>query len=146
MKIRYFALALLCLMLVGSVSAAESSISGHSFTVPDDYNVIFEDDSQVIMQMDLDHIIFLGYPQVNKSLDEYLKNFEKMGNKLLDENNYTHGQFDVNEYTFNDGEYNVMFYHLDDGDDTFIINFAYPKDESRSESFNPVITILDSLN
>ena len=148
-KLKYFGFALLIMIVgmifIGAISAEDARVGGQLVTVPDDYDVVFENSTYLLMRSGTDHIIIMTYPPMDKDAGQYMDQFIKSGMNLTGESNYTHGPLNVNQQNYTYKTQNVDFYYIQYDEDLYVIDFFYPLNESRDESFNPVNTILDSF-
>ena len=148
-KLGYFGFVLLmmliCFSFIGAISADTARVGGQLVTVPDDYNVIFENSTYLFLSSDKDHKIIMTYPPMDKNASQYMEQFIKSGLNCTGESNHTHGPLEINQQNYTHYNSNMEFYYIQYAEDLYVIDFFYPANESRSESFNPVNTILDSF-
>ena len=101
------------------------------------------------MTQDDDHAIVISDPEVVKSSEEFKADLEADGYEFGDEANYTSGNFDIEQYNYNQDSYKGFLYICHDNtddDEVFLITLVMPEDEDTpSEDDNPVSTILSSF-
>ena len=152
MKYRYLFLSFMLLILVGSITAIaanEASIGDYTFTLPDGYTIANQTEDLISMTQDDDHAIVISDPEVVKSSEEFKADLEADGYEFGDEANYTSGNFDIEQYNYNQDSYKGFLYICHDNtddDEVFLITLVMPEDEDTpSEDDNPVSTILSSF-
>ena len=152
MKFKYLFLSFLVLILVGSIAAIaanEASIGDYTFTLPDGYTIANQTEDLISMTQDDDHSIVISDPEVVKSSEEFKADLEADGYEFGDEANYTSGNFDIEQYNYNQDSYKGFLYICHDNtddDEVFLITLVMPEDEDTpSEDDNPVSTILSSF-
>ena len=64
---------------VGVAVAAEASIEGHTFTIPDGFNLSDSSDDMVILQQDDNHAIVIMMSDEVSSVDDAKENLESKG-------------------------------------------------------------------
>ena len=140
------------LILVGSITAIaanEASIGDYTFTLPDGYTIANQTEDLISMTQDDDHAIVISDPEVVKSSEEFKADLEADGYEFGDEANYTSGNFDIEQYNYNQDSYKGFLYICHDNtddDEVFLITLVMPEDEDTpSEDDNPVSTILSSF-
>ena len=152
MKYKYLFLSFMLLILVGSITAIaanEASIGDYTFTLPDGYTIANQTENLISMTQDDDHAIVISDPEVVKSSEEFKADLEADGYEFGDEANYTSGNFDIEQYNYNQDSYKGFLYICHDNtddDEVFLITLVMPEDEDTpSEDDNPVSTILSSF-
>ena len=152
MKFKYLFLSFLVLILAGSIAAIaanEASIGDYTFTLPDGYTIANQTEDLISMTQDDDHSIVISDPEVVKSSEEFKADLEADGYEFGDEANYTSGNFDIEQYNYNQDSYKGFLYICHDNtddDEVFLITLVMPEDEDTpSEDDNPVSTILSSF-
>lgn len=152
MKYKYLFLSFMLLILVGSITAIaanEASIGDYTFTLPDGYTIANQTEDLISMTQDDDHAIVISDPEVVKSSEEFKADLEADGYEFGDEANYTSGNFDIEQYNYNQDSYKGFLYICHDNtddDEVFLITLVMPEDEDTpSEDDNPVSTILSSF-
>lgn len=152
MKYKYLFLSFMLLILVGSITAIaanEASIGDYTFTLPDGYTIANQTEDSISMTQDDDHAIVISDPEVVKSSEEFKADLEADGYEFGDEANYTSGNFDIEQYNYNQDSYKGFLYICHDNtddDEVFLITLVMPEDEDTpSEDDNPVSTILSSF-
>ncbi|AMK16159.1 hypothetical protein [Methanobrevibacter olleyae] len=153
MKFKYLFLSLILLVLacsIATIAAEEAIIDDYSFTIPDGYSIVNQSEQMVSMQIDNDHAIVMSAPDDVQSPKQFKTGLEKQGYKFGDEENYTKGNFDIEQYNYDYDKYQGFLYICDDNtdkdDDVILITLVIPKtDDVPSEDENPVTGILDSL-
>ena len=64
-KFKYLGFALLVMLVglifIGAISAEDARVGGQLVTVPDDYDVVFENSTYLLMKNGVDHIIIMTY-------------------------------------------------------------------------------------
>ena len=152
MKYKYLFLSFMLLILVGSITAIaanEASIGDYTFTLPDGYTIANQTEDLISMTQDDDHSIVISDPEVVKSSEEFKADLEADGYEFGDEANYTSGNFDIEQYNYNQDSYKGFLYICHDNtddDEVFLITLVMPEDEDTpSEDDNPVSTILSSF-
>ena len=152
MKYKYLFLSFMLLILVGSITAIaanEASIGDYTFTLPDGYTIANQTEDLISMTQDDDHAIVISDPEVVKSSEEFKADLEADGYEFGDEANYTSGNFDIEQYNYNQDSYKGFLYICHDNtddDEVFLITLVMPEDEDTpSEDDNPVRTILSSF-
>ena len=152
MKFKYLLLSFMLLILVGSIAAIAAdddygSLGDYTFDIPDGYQIINKTDKILSMQEDPDHAIIIALPDEVKSSDEFKADLEKQGYEFGDEDNYTSGNFEINQYNYNKDTYQGFLYICDDGNDSpILITYVMPADEDApNPDDNPVTQIVNSL-
>ena len=152
MKYKYLFLSLMLLILACSVVAISAdedygSIGDYTFDIPDGYQIVNKTDNMLSMQEDVNHAIVMSLPDTVKSSDEFKASLEKQGYEFGDEDSYTVGNFDINQYNYNYEKYQGFLYICDDGNDSpILITLVMPADEDApSSDDNPVTQIINSL-
>ena len=152
MKFKYLLLSFMLLILVGSIAAIAAdedygSLGDYTFDIPDGYQIINKTDKILSMQEDPDHAIIIALPDEVKSSDEFKADLEKQGYEFGDEDNYTSGNFEINQYNYNKDTYQGFLYICDDGNDSpILITYVMPADEDAPDpDDNPVTQIVNSL-
>ena len=152
MKFKYLLLSFMLLILVGSIAAIAAdedygSLGDYTFDIPDGYQIINKTDKLLSMQEDPDHAIIIALPDEVKSSDEFKADLEKQGYEFGDEDNYTSGNFEINQYNYNKDTYQGFLYICDDGNDSpILITYVMPADEDAPDpDDNPVTQIVNSL-
>ena len=152
MKFKYLLLSFMLLILVGSIAAIAAdedygSLGDYTFDIPDGYQIINKTDKMLSMQEDPDHAIIIALPDEVKSSDEFKADLEKQGYEFGDEDNYTSGNFEINQYNYNKDTYQGFLYICDDGNDSpILITYVMPADEDAPDpDDNPVTQIVNSL-
>ena len=152
MKFKYLLLSFMLLILVGSIAAIAAdedygSLGDYTFDIPDGYQIINKTDKLLSMQEDPDHAIIIALPDEVKSSDEFKADLEKQGYEFGDEDNYTSGNFEINQYNYNKDTYQGFLYICDDGNDSpILITYVMPADEDApNPDDNPVTQIVNSL-
>ena len=152
MKFKYLLLIFMLLILVGSIAAIAAdedygSLGDYTFDIPDGYQIINKTDKLLSMQEDPDHAIIIALPDEVKSSDEFKADLEKQGYEFGDEDNYTSGNFEINQYNYNKDTYQGFLYICDDGNDSpILITYVMPADEDAPDpDDNPVTQIVNSL-
>ena len=152
MKFKYLLLSFMLLILVGSIAAIAAdedygSLGDYTFDIPDGYQIINKTDKMLSMQEDADHAIIIALPDEVKSSDEFKADLEKQGYEFGDEDNYTSGNFEINQYNYNKDTYQGFLYICDDGNDSpILITYVMPADEDAPDpDDNPVTQIVNSL-
>ena len=146
-RFKYFGFAIL-MILIGlsvmvAVSADTARVGGQLVNVPDDYNVVFENSTYLFLSSDVDHSIIMSYPPMDKDAGQYKDQFLNSGLNFTGDSNYTYGPLSINQQNYTHYNKNMDFYYIEYDNDLYVIHFFYPSNESRTESFNPVNTILD---
>ena len=121
------------MIFIGAISAEDARVGGQLVTVPDDYDVVFENSTYLLMKNGVDHIIIMTYPPMDKDAGQYRNQFIKSGMNLTGESNYTHGPLKVNQQNYTYRTQNVDFYYIQYDQDLYVIDFFYPLNESRGE-------------
>ena len=152
MKFKYLILSFMLLILVGSIAAIAAeedygSLGDYTFDIPDGYEIVNKTDNLLSMQEDTDHAIVMSLPDEVKSSDEFKADLEKQGYEFGDEDNYTSGNFEINQYNYNKDTYQGFLYICDDGNDSpILITYVMPADEDAPDpDDNPVTQIVNSL-
>ena len=152
MKFKYLLLSFMLLILVGSIAAIAAdddygSLGDYTFDIPDGYQIINKTDKILSMQEDPDHAIIIALPDEVKSSDEFKADLEKQGYEFGDEDNYTSGNFEINQYNYNKDTYQGFLYICDDGNDSpILITYVMPADDDAPDpDDNPVTQIVNSL-
>ena len=148
-RFKYFGFAIL-MILIGlsvmvAVSADTARVGGQLVNVPDDYNVVFENSTYLFLSSDVDHSIIMTYPPMDKDAGQYKDQFLNSGLNFTGDSNYTYGPLSINQQNYTHYNKNMDFYYIEYDNELYVIHFFYPSNESRTESFNPVNTILDSF-
>ena len=148
-KFKYLGFALLVMLVglifIGAISAEDARVGGQLVTVPDDYDVVFENSTYLLMKNGVDHIIIMTYPPMDKDAGQYKDQFLNSGLNFTGDSNYTYGPLSINQQNYTHYNKNMDFYYIEYDNELYVIHFFYPSNESRTESFNPVNTILDSF-
>ena len=152
MKYKYLFLSFMLLILACSVVAISAdedygSIGDYTFDIPDGYQIVNKTDNMLSMQEDTNHAIVISLPDVIKDSDDFKAQLEKQGYEFGDEDNYTVGNFNINQYNYNKDTYQGSLYICDDGNDSpILITLVVPADEDApSSDDNPVTQIINSL-
>ena len=148
-RFKYFGFAIL-MILIGlsvmvAVSADTARVGGQLVNVPDDYNVVFENSTYLFLSSDVDHSIIMTYPPMDKDAGQYKDQFLNSGLNFTGDSNYTYGPLSINQQNYTHYNKNMDFYYIEYDNELYVIHFFYPSNESRTESFNPVNTILYSF-
>lgn len=138
-------MVLISLSVIAAVSADTARVGGQLVNVPDDYNVIFENSTYLFLSSDVDHSIIMSYPPMDKDAGQYKDQFLNSGLNFTGDSNYTYGPLSINQQNYTHYNKNMDFYYIEYDNELYVIHFFYPSNESRTESFNPVNTILDSF-
>ena len=138
-------MVLISLSVIVAVSADTARVGGQLVNVPDDYNVIFENSTYLFLSSDVDHSIIMSYPPMDKDAGQYKDQFLNSGLNFTGDSNYTYGPLSINQQNYTHYNKNMDFYYIEYDNELYVIHFFYPSNESRTESFNPVNTILDSF-
>ena len=120
MKYKYLFLSFMLLILVGSITAIaanEASIGDYTFTLPDGYTIANQTEDLISMTQDDDHAIVISDPEVVKSSEEFKADLEADGYEFGDEANYTSGNFDIEQYNYNQDSYKGFLYICHDNTD-----------------------------
>ena len=152
MNYKYLFASLMLLILACSITAIAAaddyaSLGDYTFDIPSGYEVLSDTNNMITMQADQDHAIVMTLPDSVKEPDEFKAQLEKQGYKFGDEDNYTVGNFDLNQYNYDYQDYQGFLYICDDGNDSpILITLVIPADEDvPSEDDNPVTQIISSL-
>ena len=140
-------LILACSVVAISADEDYGSIGDYTFDIPDGYQIVNKTDNMLSMQEDVNHAIVMSLPDTVKSSDEFKASLEKQGYEFGDEDSYTVGNFDINQYNYNYEKYQGFLYICDDGNDSpILITLVMPADEDApSSDDNPVTQIIKSL-
>ena len=138
-------MVLISLSVIAAVSADTARVGGQLVNIPDDYNVVFENATYLFLSSDVDHSIIMSYPPMDKDAGQYKDQFLNSGLNFTGDSNYTYGPLSINQQNYTHYNKNMDFYYIEYDNELYVIHFFYPSNESRTESFNPVNTILDSF-
>lgn len=138
-------MVLISLSVIAAVSADTARVGGQLVNVPDDYKVVFENATYLFLSSDVDHSIIMSYPPMDKDAGQYKDQFLNSGLNFTGDSNYTYGPLSINQQNYTHYNKNMDFYYIEYDNELYVIHFFYPSNESRTESFNPVNTILDSF-
>ena len=140
MRFKYLFLGFMLLILAGSMTAIAAaddyeSLGDYTFDIPDGYQVTDKTDEMVTMQVDEDH------PIIVYSL------LETTGCKLVSEDAFQAGSFDVTPYSYTYLENQGFFYICNDGKGTpILVASSGPSTEDPlTVDDNPARLVVDSL-
>ena len=142
MKFKLFSIGILIIILFSGISAI-SAYDGN-FTIPDNYTVQELSDNYTLLQSDKYHTISICIMEntTDKDLLKYL--LEKSMYDFTYCDNYTKGDYDIEENYYNQEYQRGILYFCENGDEMIVIDYKVPIIEDVRDS--PVGVILDGLN
>jgi hypothetical protein len=145
-KIFLVMLVALALTTIGVVAAEQSSVSGHSFKIPDGYQIEKKDTDKIFLSKDNDHVIVLTIKDQLKSPSDLRDQYEKMGYKCIGEYKYNADGKQVIQQNYETLGVQFMAYMFDAGNDECLVSYIMPENETPSSgAANPVSTILGTI-
>lgn len=152
MKFKYLFLGFMLLILAGSMTAIAAaddyeSLGDYTFDIPDGYQVTDKTDEMVTMQVDEDHPIIVYKLDSVADVDSFISLLETTGCKLVSEDAFQAGSFDVTPYSYTYLENQGFFYVCNDGKGTpILVASSSPNTEDPlTVDDNPAKLIVDSL-
>jgi len=149
MKISKILLAILVLLVVSCVGvavAAEASIEGHTFTVPDGFKVTNSTDDATILEQDDKHAIVVMMSDDVGSVEDAKQNLESKGYTFIGSQTYNTDGKDVVQQNYGTSDLTIMAYVFDVGSEKCIVTYTIPSSETPpEEGDNPVTTILNTI-
>ena len=105
MRFKYLFLGFMLLILAGSMTAIAAaddyeSLGDYTFDIPDGYQVTDKTDEMVTMQVDEDHPIIVYKLDSVADVDSFISLLETTGCKLVSEDAFQAGSFNVTPYGF----------------------------------------------
>ena len=145
MRFKYLFLGLMLLIVAGSMTAIAAaddyeSLGDYTFDIPDGYQVTDKTDEMVTMQVDEDHPIIVY-------VDSFISLLETTGCKLVSEDAFQAGSFNVTPYGYTYLDAQGFFYICDDGKGTpILVASSGPSTEDPlTVDDNPARLVVDSL-
>ena len=149
MKISKIFTAILLVVVVSCVGvavAAEASIEGHTFTIPDGFNLSDSSDDMVILQQEDNHAIVIMMSDEVSSVEDAKENLESKGYTFTSSKTCkAHGK-DVIQQNYETPDLTIMAYVLDVGSEKCIVTYTIPSSETPPEGCdNPATVILNTI-
>ena len=152
MRFKYLFLGLMLLILAGSMTAIAAaddyeSVGDYTFDIPDGYQVMDKDNEMVTMQVDDDHSIVVYKLDSVADVDSFISLLETTGCKLVSEDAFQAGSFNVTPYGYTYLDAQGFFYICDDGKGTPILVASSGPDteDPLTVDDNPARIVVDSL-
>ena len=150
MKIKTITISIALLVLacsITAIAAEDVSVSGHTFEVPKDYNVLNTTAEQVILQKDDSHVITTLFSDKVANSKDTISSLESKGYKFLSEDTYDAEGFKISQQNFEKDGLTIYSYNFKISDGNYcIITFTMPSSETALEGdANPVTGILKTL-
>ena len=150
MKIKTITISIALLVLacsITAIAAEDVSVSGHTFEVPKDYNVLNTTAEQVFLQKDDSHVITTLFSDKVANSKDTISSLESKGYKFLSEDTYDAEGFKINQQNFEKDGLTIYSYNFKVSDGNYcIITFTMPSSETALEGdANPVTGILKTL-
>jgi hypothetical protein len=149
-------IALVFIASVGMVAAEDVSLGGHTFTVPEGFEIV-DNDGEVISMMnmtmlneteDIDHIqlIDVMFTKDVKNSKEARSYYEHQGLKFIGEKKYALNGKDVLKQTYEMSGFTFVLYITSAGNDKCAVSCFVPLNQTHSEGLdNSVNAILKSV-
>ena len=152
MKFKYLFLGVMLLILAGSMTAIAAaddyeSLGDYTFDIPDGYQVTDKTDEMVTMQVDEDHPIIVYKLDSVADVDSFISLLETTGCKLVSEDAFQAGSFNVTPYSFTYMDAQGFFYICDDGNDSpvLVASSSPSTEDPLTVDDNPARLVVDSL-
>lgn len=145
-----FILGILLVLLTATaacVYAAEATLDGYTFTVPDGYEVDSSTDDYFDLKMDDSHMISIAITDDVTSDADSIKALEDKGYDVTGNQTFTSDGKEISEIRNNDGsaQYYMYTWKLDD-DNYAIVSYGIPLSEGDVDwDSSPVKVIFDSI-
>ena len=136
MKLKLFTIILLAFILFSAVSANE-----YNFTIPDNYTIHEVSENFTLLKGDRYHSISMSLVDVDR--DVLKSHLENSMYDFIYVDNYTKGDWNIEENWYNQEYQRGILYFCDNGEDLIVIDYKGPLDVDLEDS--PVGVILDSL-
>lgn len=152
MRFKYIILTLMLLIMVTSVTAVAAaddyeSLGDYTFDIPDGYHVEDKSDNMLKMSADDNHSIIVYKLDASEDVD-FLKSLAAgQGCEFGEEENFTSGNFNVRQCTYNYTDIQGMLYLCDDGKgNPIFVGLLNPNSEEAPDPINnPARQVVDSL-
>ena len=141
MKFRVIFICLLALILSSSVLAI-SAYDGN-FTIPDGFGIQNSSDNYTLLQSDKYHTISISILDNTTDKDTLKYLLEKTMYDFTFRDNYTKGDYEIEEIYYNQEYQRGILYFCDNGKELIVIDYKGPISEDVRDS--PVSVILDCL-
>ena len=152
MRFKNIFLSVMILILVGSMTAIAAaddyeSLGDYTFDIPDGYQVTDKTDEMVTMQVDEDHPIIVYKLDSVADVDSFISLLETTGCKLVSEDAFQAGSFNVTPYSFTYMDAQGFFYICDDGNDSpvLVASSSPSTEDPLTVDDNPARLVVDSL-
>ena len=143
MKFNYLAIGLLLALLLAIPAISAHEVGDYGFDIPDGYHIKNTSDDFVVLEGDNHHAISVSVINESSNKDALKHMLEMYSYDFLTEENYTKGDFVVEEDLYTQEYQRGVIYFCDNGDDLLVVDYKVSLNDDIDDS--PVDVILDSL-